>query len=245
MSTQEIGALIESVNEMTGTVAAKMGEIDNRVDEAEQEYLDLIQGIRSDFPFYRLTKNQELKINNSLTVGTTGTPDGWSNRDSSKITVEIVAYTETGKPELEKSPIIQKMWMDLKGYIPRHNNPNFAVIRLTVDASAINTPDMYTIYQGPLPNGVPMTYGCWIMVESGEVKTFSNTPSQAVPNNGEWHERILHRDMSNGGASYEHAPHIYLTPGSSCLIALPAVVVGKIPIGKWGFIDKPIFEREG
>ncbi|TOP74090.1 hypothetical protein [Vibrio parahaemolyticus] len=38
MSTQEIGALIESVNEMTGTVAGKMGQIDQRMDEAEQEF---------------------------------------------------------------------------------------------------------------------------------------------------------------------------------------------------------------
>ncbi|EOD9110299.1 hypothetical protein ACJRNF_004600 [Vibrio parahaemolyticus] len=245
MSTQEIGALIESVNEMTGTVAAKMGEIDNRVDEAEQEYRNLIDGIRSDFPFYRLTKNQELKIGGTLTEGKTGTPDGWSNRDASKISIEIVAYTETGKLASEKSPIVQKMWTDLKSWIPQHNQPDFAVIRLTVDASAISESDQYTIYQGPLPNGVPMTYGCWIMVESGEVKTFSNSPSQVVPNDGRWHERILHRNMSNGGASYEHGPHFYLAPGSSCLLALPAVVVGKIPVGKWGFIDKPKFEREG
>ncbi|EMI4225312.1 hypothetical protein V6439_004531 [Vibrio parahaemolyticus] len=34
MSTQEIGALIESVNDMTATVAGKMGEIDQKVEDA-------------------------------------------------------------------------------------------------------------------------------------------------------------------------------------------------------------------
>ena len=38
MSTQEVGELIESVNKMTGTVAGKIGEIDQRVDQAEQEF---------------------------------------------------------------------------------------------------------------------------------------------------------------------------------------------------------------
>ncbi|MFH4590417.1 hypothetical protein [Vibrio alginolyticus] len=38
MSTQEIGALIGSVNEMTATVAGKMGDIDKKVDEAKGDF---------------------------------------------------------------------------------------------------------------------------------------------------------------------------------------------------------------
>ncbi|MGL1164899.1 hypothetical protein ACSTKZ_15145 [Vibrio parahaemolyticus] len=38
MSTQEIGALIDSVNEMTATVAGKMGEIDQKVDQSIEEF---------------------------------------------------------------------------------------------------------------------------------------------------------------------------------------------------------------
>ncbi|MBE4346711.1 hypothetical protein HJ059_03680 [Vibrio parahaemolyticus] len=40
MSTQEIGELIDSVNELTQTVASKVGEIDQRMDEAEKEFDD-------------------------------------------------------------------------------------------------------------------------------------------------------------------------------------------------------------
>ncbi len=38
MSTQEVADLIESVNDLTGTVAGKMGEIDQKVDDAEQDF---------------------------------------------------------------------------------------------------------------------------------------------------------------------------------------------------------------
>lgn len=38
MSTQEIGELVKSVNDLTQTVAGKMGEIDNKVSEAEQDF---------------------------------------------------------------------------------------------------------------------------------------------------------------------------------------------------------------
>lgn len=38
MSTQEIGELIDSVNELTKTVSGKVGEIDQRIDAAEKEF---------------------------------------------------------------------------------------------------------------------------------------------------------------------------------------------------------------
>lgn len=240
MSTPEIAALVKSVNEMTGTVAGKMREIDNRVDDAESEYHRLIDGIRSDFPFYRVTKNQELKTNAGLVVGTQGTPDGWTNRSPSKITCEIVAYSETGTPE--KDPVVHKMWMDIKGYVPTHNQPDFAVIRLAASLD-YNESDPYTIYQGPLPTSVPLTFGCWIKAENGIVRAFDGG-SKPISTE-KWEEVVLHRNMSSGGASYVFGPHFYLSPGASCLIALPAAVAGKVPVGKWGYVDKPTFEREG
>ena len=50
MSTQETAALIESVNNMTATVAGKMGEIDDRVDEAEIEFHQFITDIQEYIP---------------------------------------------------------------------------------------------------------------------------------------------------------------------------------------------------
>ncbi|MCG6428402.1 hypothetical protein [Vibrio parahaemolyticus] len=244
---QQISNLVQASNNLTGAVNNKMGEIDQRVDNAEQEYQALINGIRSDFPFYRLTKNQELKINGSLVVGSKGTPDGWANRDSAVHECEIVAYTETGKEPDQKSLIVQDMYRDIKNYIPKHNQPDFAVLRVSTKAEA--PPDsinkFFSIYQGPLPSGVPMTFGAWIKVEKGDVRFLSSNSGDQVPNDGRWHEIIRHYEMSAGGANYTFGPHLYLEPGASCLIALPAVVVGKIPQGKWGFVDKPVLEREG
>jgi len=48
MSTQDTAALIESVNNMTATVAGKMGEIDQRVDLAEKEVDDFLAGHRGE-----------------------------------------------------------------------------------------------------------------------------------------------------------------------------------------------------
>ncbi|KOH04517.1 hypothetical protein ACZ98_23330 (plasmid) [Vibrio parahaemolyticus] len=239
--------LVESNRRLTETVENKVGEIDQRVESAEQEYNQLINGIRSDFPFYRLTKNQELKIGGVLTVGSTGTPDGWANRDDTGHLVELVAFTETGVDPENKNPIIQDMFTDLLGGVPKHNQPNFAVIRVTTkpDYPPQSISKLFTLYQGPIPDGVPLTFGGWIKVESGEVRFLSNAISDVVPADGKWHEKIRHADMSNGGASYTFGPHLYIEPGASCLLALPAVVAGKVPQGKWGFINKPVLEHEG
>ncbi|HDM8224783.1 TPA: hypothetical protein P0E17_004240 [Vibrio campbellii] len=52
MSTQEIGALIESVNEMTATVAGKMGEIDDKVEEATNAVPSTVNSLLFPSPVY-------------------------------------------------------------------------------------------------------------------------------------------------------------------------------------------------
>jgi len=244
---QNIAELVQASNNLTGVVDGKVQEIDEKIEQAGKKYQALMAGIQSDFPFYRLTKNQELKINGGLIVGTSGTPDGWVNRSPGIHTCELVASTETGVEPADKDPIIQAMWRDIKGGVPKYNNPNFAVARVStaVDAAPGDAKVFYSIYQGPIPNGVPMTFGAWIKVEKGDVRFLSSSDNDVVPNDGLWHEITRHYNMINGGASYIHGPHLYIQPGASCLIALPGAVAGKIPEGKWGFIDKPKLEREG
>lgn len=250
--TQQLKKVIDASIEQTQAskkladdVAQIKPSIDKRVDKAEKEYEQLIADIHSDFPFYRLTKNQELKIGDSLVEGTEGTPDGWVNRASSIHKCRMVATTESGVEPDKKHPIIQDMWRDIKGSIPKHNQPNFAVVRVSTspDAEPNSINKFYSIYQGPIPNGIPITFGAWIKVEQGDVRFLSSRESDKVPNDGKWHEVTRSVDMSNGGANYTFGPHLYIEPGASCLIALPAVVAGKVPSGKWGFINKPIFEH--
>lgn len=49
MSTQETAALIEAVNNMTATVAGKMGQIDQKVAEAVQKTDSFIAGARNEY----------------------------------------------------------------------------------------------------------------------------------------------------------------------------------------------------
>ncbi|MGF1748163.1 hypothetical protein [Vibrio cionasavignyae] len=223
----------EASKKLADDVAKIKPSIDQRMGEAEKEYDQLIANIHSDFPFYRLTRNQELRVNGSLTDGLEGTPDGWVNRAKGIHHCRIVASTESGVEPDKKSPIIQQMWTDIKGGVPKYNQPNFAVVRVSTspdaEPSSINT--FYSLYQGAIPSGIPMTFGGWIKVEQGDVRFLSPNESDRVPDDGKWHEITRSINMSNGGAS--------------CLIALPAVVAGKLPKGKWGFINKPILEHQG
>ncbi|MGF1684813.1 hypothetical protein [Photobacterium minamisatsumaniensis] len=244
---QQIGALVEASNDLTKVVNGKIGEIDKRIDDADDEYRKLLSNIQSEFPFYRLTKNQELKINGTLTPGTVGTPDGWHNRNSNYHKCEIVAQSESGIPAVEKHPVIQQFFNDIFGYVPQHNRPNFAVLRIRTEPNALpsQSGSFYTIYQGPILTGVPHSIGVFIKAESGDVRFSHKGDSAIVPVDGKWHERVVQSNMVIKGASYTHAPHFYIEPGASCLIALPAVVAGKVPVGKWGFINKPLLEHEG
>lgn len=241
----QISSLVQASNNLTKAVDGKIDEIDSRVSSAENEYKGLISGIRSDFPFYRLTKNQELKISTLLTPGSAGTPDGYINRNATFHTCEIVANTQTGVLPANKHPEIQAMFNDLKGGVPQYNHPDFAILRISTAINATDTNGQYyTIYQGPIPNGIPYSIGAFIKVEVGSAFFGRQGPSFAVPADGKWHERIIRNDMASGGTSYDFGPHVYVAPGSRVLIALPAVVAGKVPDGKWGFFSKPKFEHE-
>lgn len=246
MSTQETAALIESVNQMTATVAGKMGQIDQRVNNAEIEYQNLIGGIRSDFPFYRVSKNQELKISGVLTPGTSGTPDSYINRNADWHKCEIIAYTQSGILPENKHQEVKSLFNDIKGGVPQYNYPDFAILRVSTTINAEGwAGEYYTIYQGPIPNGIPYSIGCLIKAENGDVRFGRPGIEFTVPADGRWHERILRYDMTTGGTSYDLGPHLYVAPGARALIALPAVVAGKVPDGKWGFFHKPMFEHEG
>ncbi len=242
---EQLSNAVQSCNNLAAAVNNKIGQIDQRVDDAESEYQGLIAGIRSDFPFYRITKNQELKVGGVLTAGATGTPDGWSNRKASIHTCEIVIDSQSGTLPAAKHPEVQALFMDLKGEVPQHTQPDFAIMRVSTDPSEppADISTFYSIYQGPLPNGIPYTIGMFIKIESGEARACDRY--HGVPADGKWHEILVYGEMANGGANYFHSPHLYIPPGSSVLIALPAVVAGKVPAGKWGFFHKPKFEHEG
>ncbi|KZN37593.1 hypothetical protein [Pseudoalteromonas luteoviolacea] len=234
-------------------MAAKTAELaaftQAAVDESKVKIDALVDnGFRSEIPFFRVTKNQELKINGVLTPGTKGTPTGFANR-ASQYECEIVAHTQHGVDPDQKDPEIQKMWSEVHHTIPKHNQPEFAIIRLTAkDVADYPTvlSKCYSIYQGALPQNGIFTFGAWVKVEQGEVHMGypSSDGSTRLPNDNKWHERMYSGSVLSGGAYYNFGPHFYLTKGASCLIALPGVVLGKVPEGRWGYFERPVFERE-
>ncbi|HCH1859600.1 TPA: hypothetical protein NKR10_004538 [Vibrio parahaemolyticus] len=230
----------------TAEVAGKMGEIDKAVSDAIAELNEYRAAIEADFPFYRLTKNQDLKIGGELTVGATGTPDGFLNQSAVNHPCEIAAVAKTGVEPEDKPQIVRELFTDIIGSIPKYHSHDFAILRVsTLDSLPEGSPNnFYTIYQGSIPNNGPLTFGMWVKVESGDVRCLSYGDSDIVPNDGKWHEFTKHSSMPNSRVGYAMAPHLYVSPGASCLIAMPAVVAGKVPTGKWGFFNKPVFERE-
>ncbi|HAS6026272.1 TPA: hypothetical protein ACGVB5_002478 [Vibrio vulnificus] len=241
--TQDIANVVQAANNLTSEVTNKMGQIDRRVNEAESEYQGVIAGIRSDFPFYRLSKNQQLKISGSLRIGTRGTPDGYFKRDHI-ITCQIVASNEFISSNVHKPAEVRAMFSDIKGRVPEHLiYPDFSILR--VSTSSVRTPHtgpFSTIYQREIPTNIPYSMGCFIKAEMGQVAF--GRPGNIVPIDGKWHERILRFDKPSDANSYEIGPHLYIAPGGRALIALPAIVAGKVPDGHWGFFQKPVFEHE-
>lgn len=248
----------DKIGNIDATVAAKSAEVDqhiaasqnivsNATNSMEQSISDFVDNsFRVELPFFRATKNQELKINGVLTPGTKGIPDGFSCRNTAHYECEIVAYSQHGVEAVDKHPEVQAMYTDIKGGVPKYNQPDFAIVRvkaLEVDGYP-EFSKAYSIYQGALPQNVPFTFGGWIKAEAGRVNFTYRSDEFEIPLDGSWHEVTRHGNMPNGGANYNFGPHIYLEKGASCLIALPAVTFGKVPNQKWGYFEKPLFERQ-
>lgn len=243
MSTQEIGALIQSVNDMTGTVAGKMSQIDQRVADAESEYQALISGIRSDFPFYALTENQQLKFGGAFdNAGGLTHPDGFYKRGAG-VVVELHETVPRQELPAVRSAESQALFTDLYGFVPRYIFNDFNIIKITFNDN-LDIPSNYSIYQGPINRTTAVTHGAMIKVVSGECR-FGTARHLTVPSDGKWHEMVEYRDMAPGMSNaYDHGPHIAGALGTVILVALPAVAAGKVPQGKWGYINKPTMDIE-
>ncbi|TMP83738.1 hypothetical protein CWB73_00900 [Pseudoalteromonas phenolica] len=256
--TESLALVTMKANDLCNTVEDQLDVINEKLSSEEQRLSRTINNaktqinnfIENDFkkeiPFYRISKNQELKVNGLLTPGTVGTPSNYSSR-AGHYDFEIVAYTEHGVEPGNKHPEVQKMWNDLKSSVPKWNQPDFAIIRITAKDVADYPTDIkksYSFYQWGITLNTDISYGTWIRAESGIVHFGYPSEETKVPTDGRWYERIIYGTDSNGGASYTVGPHFYLSKGASALIALPGVVAGRVPAGRWGYFERPIFERE-
>jgi len=98
MSTQDTAALIESVNNMTATVAGKMGQIDQRMNVAEQDFEGFKSDVKKLIPAINLLPDPGFQL---ATVGA-GAPSkfGLSTPYGAVATIEVAELTEQDKIEL-------------------------------------------------------------------------------------------------------------------------------------------------
>ncbi|KZN53435.1 hypothetical protein [Pseudoalteromonas luteoviolacea] len=256
--TENLANVATRANELCNTVDSQIANINTTLTLEQQKLATKITEfetkvnsfIESDFkreiPFFRLTKNQELKVNGQLTVGSIGIPDGFTSRVE-QYHCEIVAFSQHGVESSQKHPEIQKMWRDLKNIdAPKWSTPDFAIMRIR-PKEGVEYPDTlaggFSIYQGEIPLNGDASHGIWIKAEQGRV-AFTSSFTGIIPADNTWYERIVYASDHDGGTSHTNGPHIYLEKGASCLIALPGIVAGRVPAGRWGYFERPVFERE-
>lgn len=243
MSTPDISGLVESTNNLTNTVMGKMAQIDSKLNQANSHYQQLMDNIQSDFPFYALTRNQQLKFADEFSPQADLThPDGFMLRNS-KVVVELFETVVRSQEPAEQSLEQKALFNDVLGTTPKHMYTDFNIIKITFN-DPVDLSSNYSIFQGPMNRLTALTHGAFIKVLLGEC-AFGHSRTKRVPNDGKWHEMIEHRDMaSNLSAAYEHGPHIAGVFGTQILVALPATVAGKVPVGRWGYFNKPVFKIE-
>ncbi|QTL34109.1 hypothetical protein [Pseudoalteromonas viridis] len=251
-TTERLSDVAVRANALCQTVADQASAMQNQVNNAitsTQTQIDtfMSETFRNEMPFLRLSKNQQLKINGTLDVGEKGTPDGFNinHQHGHYFEVEIVDVSRTAKTTAQRSDEQIAFWQNLIGRVPQYHKPDFAIVRikaLDVPAEGVSR---FSIYQGATPYNTAITFGACIKVESGRVGFGLGKFSNLVPADGKWHTKVEHVNApEKGGLNYTHGPHIYLDRGSSCLVALPATVLGKVPQERWGYFEKPVLESE-
>lgn len=98
MSTQDTAALIESVNKMTDTVAGKMGEIDQRMNNAERGFESFKTNVKRLIPAINLLPDPGFQLA-SLGAGVPS-PYTLANLYGAVSTIEVVELTDQDKNEL-------------------------------------------------------------------------------------------------------------------------------------------------
>ncbi|ALU44636.1 hypothetical protein [Pseudoalteromonas rubra] len=255
-TTERLSDVAVRANALCQTVAEQANAMQNQVNNAitsTQSQIDTFTSgtFRNEIPFLRLTKNQQLKINGKLEIGAKGIPDGFTLNGEvhgKYFETEIVDVSRTDKEPGQRSSEQLAFWKNVQGTAPKYHKPEFAIVRITaldVNNYPTDSNRQYSLYQGGTPYNTAITFGAFVKVEQGKVGFGSGRFSKLVPADGEWHTMVEQISAPpKGGANYIHGPHIHLEKGSSCLVALPATVLGWVPQERWGYFEKPVLESE-
>lgn len=222
MSTQETAALIESVNQMTATVAGKMAQIDQKTAENTAKVDSELAKILTKLPRIVITLNQALDANPD-----TGFPKGMSI--NSGVTVAIhMAMTQNAVRPAEQLAILQEMEADMGTSLSKvsHWRRPFRIWKM----SWVNKPGWLAFPQSaddPSATSIPLntfiTMGAFVKVLSGSVAGAWAQGSQL----GKW--VFCNTKLSpTGFGSYVNLHPIPTSDSGEILVALPAAITGHI-----------------
>ncbi len=202
---------------LSDEVSGKVAEINSVVSGARQDIDNFISGERSNYPFYRLTKNQSLEgVDGSV-------PDHWSS--ASDVTYTLVQTVLDNVAWGDRTDEEKELLDILGGAGVQYTKSNFNIWRMDWTSIA---PE-HTLYQ-KVNHSVGITVCALTKVLSGSISNYWATGSVV----GEWKVSGMYIPKSNLG--YVHCHPQRLSETGSMLFALPACVAGRVPFesGMWG-----------
>ncbi|USD30873.1 hypothetical protein J8Z24_18095 [Pseudoalteromonas sp. SCSIO 43201] len=226
MSTQEIGALIQSVNNMTGTVAGKMGQIDQRMDQAETEFDQFMVQARLENAIFRQSKNQYCNLTaNSL--------DFFTKNSQYTIDVSLYRVINPGTPwsqrDSEEQEILTAMGMTGTQYF----QPAIRVMRMAWSGYQSGIHSSYTMFPNPVGNASGMvTTASYAKLVSGSISEW-----WLYGVTTQW--GLCGQHFSGQPGRYLHAHPRVGSDSGEVLFIWPAIVSGYVPLNKnspkWGY----------
>lgn len=228
MSTQEVGQLIDSVNELTETVAGKMGEIDQNLADSTAKVDQELAKVQTKLPRIIITRNQVLALD-----ADTNLPIGMSVNGNVTVTEYMKISSHAVKPS-EQLALLQEMETDMGANLKKtsYYRQGFNVLKMSwvnnapwlAFPHAADDPNLNSI-----PVNTFLTLGAFVKVLSGNIGGSWATGAQL----GKW--VFCNTKLSpRGFGSYEN---LHPIPGSATgevLVAFPAAITGHIDdAGQW------------
>lgn len=226
MSTQDTAALIESVNNMTATVAGKIGEIDQRVNQAESEFDTFMLSAREENAIYRQSRNQFGNL--------TGTAlDYFARNGGFTIDVTLHRTINTGVSWADRDPEEQEILTAMGRAGAKHFQPAIRVMKMVWSGFDSAVHSRYTIYPSPIGSiSTYVTTASYAKLMSGDIRDMW---LQGV--NDQW--GLCGKHFAPAPGAYLHAHPAPYSASGEVLFIWPGITSGHVPLDrnnpKWGY----------
>lgn len=207
---QELHALLQANDKVTGLVNGKVANIDNRILSGQQNINDFITNGKREAPHYRLSKNQRL-------MGTSGSvPNQWISGDN--VTYTLIQNVDVSTVWADRTAIEKELLTAMGRENERYVYRDFNIWQMDW-TSASHTHTLYQTVNG----SNHLTIAAMTKVLSGGI-----TGYWAEGATNEWKLTGYHYNPTIHRYHSIH-PHRQTETGSM-LFALPAAITGHLPL---------------